>query len=133
MARRGKGQSARTRSRPPPHRNTAEHFLAVLKKGTVSTNAFLRKTHNFALDLNWLPTVVIPRRQWATNSIRRKASGNFSRALEDHRSGDQSRAKNIKSSPSCLRETRVGENPLFGAFRKASRPGRRGPSLRPFH
>jgi integrase len=42
----------------------AEHFLAVLKKGTVSTNAFLRKTHNFALDMNWLPTVVIPRRQW---------------------------------------------------------------------
>ena len=44
----------------------AEHFLAVLKKGTVSTNAFLRKTHNFALDMNWLPAPVIPRRQWPT-------------------------------------------------------------------
>jgi integrase len=42
----------------------AEHFLAVLKKGTVSTNAYLRKTHNFALDMNWLPAPVIPRRQW---------------------------------------------------------------------
>jgi integrase len=42
----------------------AEQFLAVLKKGTVSTNAFLRKTHNFALDMNWLPAPVIPRRQW---------------------------------------------------------------------
>ena len=42
----------------------AEHFLEVLKKGTVSTNAYLRKTHNFALDMNWLPAIVIPRRQW---------------------------------------------------------------------
>ena len=42
----------------------AEHFLTVLKRGTVSTNAFLRKTHNFALDMNWLPAPVIPRRQW---------------------------------------------------------------------
>ncbi len=42
----------------------AEHFLEVLKKGTVSTNAYLRKTHNFAVDMNWLPATVIPRRQW---------------------------------------------------------------------
>jgi integrase len=42
----------------------AEHFLTVLKKGTVSTNAFLRKTHNFALDMSWLPAPVVPRRQW---------------------------------------------------------------------
>src|SRR5512136_672598 len=28
----------------------AEHFLEVLKAGKVSTNVFLRKTHNFALD-----------------------------------------------------------------------------------
>jgi integrase len=42
----------------------AEHLLDVLKKGTVSTNAFLRKMHNFALDMNWLPASVIPKRQW---------------------------------------------------------------------
>ena len=42
----------------------AEHFLEVLKKGTVSTNAYLRKVHNFAVDMNWVPTTVIPRRQW---------------------------------------------------------------------
>jgi hypothetical protein len=42
----------------------AEHFLEVLNKGTVSTNAFLRKMHNFALDMNWLPASVIPKRQW---------------------------------------------------------------------
>ena len=42
----------------------AEHLLAVLRTGTVSTNAFLRKIHNFAIYMNWLPATVIPRRQW---------------------------------------------------------------------
>lgn len=42
----------------------AEHLLTVLKQGTVSTNAFLRRMHNFAVDMNWLPATVIPRRQW---------------------------------------------------------------------
>ena len=41
-----------------------EHLLSVLRCGTVSTNAFLRKIHNFAVDMNWLPATVIPRRQW---------------------------------------------------------------------
>jgi hypothetical protein len=30
----------------------------------VSTNAYLRKIHNFLVDMNWLPATVIPRRQW---------------------------------------------------------------------
>jgi integrase len=42
----------------------AEHFLDVLAVGTVSTNMFLRRLHNFALDMNWLPAPVIPRKQW---------------------------------------------------------------------
>ncbi len=50
----------------------AEHFLEVLKKGTVSTNAYLRKTHNFALDMNWLPATVIPRRQWPAIHFKEK-------------------------------------------------------------
>jgi hypothetical protein len=53
----------------------AEHFLAVLRPGTVSTNAFLRKVHNFVLDMNWLPAIVIPRRQWPASlpvSLRRE-------------------------------------------------------------
>ena len=50
----------------------AEHFLEVLKKGTVSTNAYLRKTHNFALDMNWLPAIVIPRRQWPAIHFKEK-------------------------------------------------------------
>jgi integrase len=42
----------------------AEHFLQVLEEGTVSTNVFLRRIHNFALDMNWLPCPLIPKRQW---------------------------------------------------------------------
>ena len=42
----------------------AEHFLHVLQAGSVSTNVYLRRMHNFALDMNWLPASVIPRRQW---------------------------------------------------------------------
>lgn len=41
----------------------AEHLLEVLPTGTVSTNAFLRKVHIFALDMNWLPASVMPRRR----------------------------------------------------------------------
>jgi len=42
----------------------AEHFLKVLNTGKVSTNVFLRRVHNFALDMGWLPWPVIVKRQW---------------------------------------------------------------------
>jgi hypothetical protein len=42
----------------------AEQFLDALSRGTVSTNVFLRKLHNFALGMNWLPAPIIPTRQW---------------------------------------------------------------------
>jgi integrase len=42
----------------------AEHFLKVLRTGTVSTNHFLRRLHNFALEMNWLSKSIVPRRQW---------------------------------------------------------------------
>jgi integrase len=42
----------------------AEHFLRALERGKVSTNVYLRRIHNFALAMNWLPVPVIPRRQW---------------------------------------------------------------------
>src|SRR5437016_1544970 len=31
----------------------ADHFLQVLKTGTVSANIYLRRLHNFALDMDW--------------------------------------------------------------------------------
>src|SRR5579871_6483470 len=42
----------------------AAHFLKVLKIGTVSTNMFLRRIHNFAVGMHWLPWPVLPKLQW---------------------------------------------------------------------
>ncbi len=42
----------------------ADHFLKVLRTGTVSTNVYLRRLHNFALDMSWLPKSLLPRKQW---------------------------------------------------------------------
>ena len=43
----------------------AEHFLQVLKQGSVSTNNYLRRLHNFALDMDWLPWPVLFGRHFA--------------------------------------------------------------------
>lgn len=42
----------------------AEHLLRVLENGSVSTNVYLRRIHNFAVDMNWLPWPVIPKKRW---------------------------------------------------------------------
>lgn len=42
----------------------ADLLLRALRTGTVSTNVFLRRLHNFCLDMSWLPWPVIPKRQW---------------------------------------------------------------------
>lgn len=42
----------------------AEDLLLVLNRGTVSTNAHLRKLYNFCLEMGWLPWPVLPKRQW---------------------------------------------------------------------
>jgi hypothetical protein len=42
----------------------AELFLEALHKGTVSMNIFLRRIHNFALDMDGIPKAIIPKRQW---------------------------------------------------------------------
>ena len=55
----------------------AEHLLEVLRTGTVSTNVFLRKIHNFALDMNWLPATIIPRRQWPAIHYKEKRAITF--------------------------------------------------------
>jgi integrase len=43
---------------------TAEHFLAALKTGTVSTNIYLRRIHHYAVAMHWLPWPVLPKRNW---------------------------------------------------------------------
>jgi hypothetical protein len=50
----------------------AEHFLLVLEAGSVSTNIYLRRVHNFALDMNWLPWPVLPKRRWPAIKFKEK-------------------------------------------------------------
>jgi hypothetical protein len=42
----------------------AEHLLRVLQCGKVSINVYLRRMHNFAIDMNWLAASILPKRQW---------------------------------------------------------------------
>src|SRR5262245_16755761 len=41
-----------------------EHFLDVIRDGTVSTYIFLRRLHSFAVGMKWLPWPVLTARQW---------------------------------------------------------------------
>src|SRR6185295_954212 len=47
-------------------------FLKVLERGTVSTNVYLRRLHNFGLDMNWLPWPVVVKRQWPKPHFKEK-------------------------------------------------------------
>jgi integrase len=49
-----------------------EHLLKVIRAGTVSTNVFLRRLHNFCVDMGWIPWPVIPKRQWPVVRFREK-------------------------------------------------------------
>lgn len=42
----------------------AETLFDVLAKGTVCTNVYLRRWHNFALDMGWLLIPIIPKHRW---------------------------------------------------------------------
>lgn len=59
-----------------------EHFLKVLECGKVSTNNYLRRFHNFALDMGWLPYPVMPKRQWPAIHYKEKRAI----TLEEHQS-----------------------------------------------
>jgi len=50
----------------------AEPLLKVLQQGTVSTNIYLRRLHNFCLDMDWLLKPIIPKRQWPKIEFKEK-------------------------------------------------------------
>lgn len=54
-----------------------EHFFDALHRGTVSTNVFLRRVQNFALDMDWIPKAVIPKRQWPAIQFKDKRAITF--------------------------------------------------------
>lgn len=49
-----------------------ELLLKVLQAGTVSTNIYLRRLHNFCVDTNWLAWPLIPKRQWPAIRFKEK-------------------------------------------------------------
>ena len=52
-----------------------------MEHGKVSTNIYLRRLHNFALGMNWLPVPVIPRKQWPDFRFKEKRAI----TLEEHK------------------------------------------------
>jgi hypothetical protein len=50
-------------------------FLRVLEADSVATNVFLRRLHNFALDMSWLPWPVLPKKQWPQVRFKEKRKG----------------------------------------------------------
>jgi integrase len=49
-----------------------ETILKVLQMGTVSTNVYLRRLHNFCVDMSWLPWPLVPKRQWPAVEFKEK-------------------------------------------------------------
>lgn len=43
---------------------SGDTLLDVLARGTVCTNVYLRRWHNFAVDMNWLLLPLIPKNRW---------------------------------------------------------------------
>lgn len=58
-----------------------EHIHAALRKGKVATNVYLRRIHNFALGMNWLPAPVVPPKNWPDACYGEKRAI----TLEEHR------------------------------------------------
>jgi hypothetical protein len=55
----------------------AENLFAVLRAGTVSTNVHLRKLHNFAVGMGWLPWPILAKRQWPEIVFKEKRAITF--------------------------------------------------------
>ena len=58
-----------------------EHFIRVLEAGTVATNKNLRRLHNFALAMAWVPWPVLSKQQWPDLHYAERRSI----TLEEHR------------------------------------------------
>jgi integrase len=48
----------------PLVKTTPEDFMKVLKTGTVATNVYLRRAHNYALDMDWIIRPVLVKKRW---------------------------------------------------------------------
>ncbi len=97
-----------------------ELLLKTMQAGTVSTNVFLRRLHNFCLDMNWLPWSLVPKRQWPEVKFKEKRAI----TLEEHQ---QIIAAEVNPERKAFYQlcwhlgSRQGDLPLCSQFRTASR------------
>ena len=98
----------------------AEHFFDALHRGTVSTNVFLRRVQNFALDMDWIPKAVIPKRQWPAIQFKDKRAITFAehQAIVDREKNPERRkftncagiwAAVRATSPACTPRMLIGK------------------------
>lgn len=59
----------------------AEQLVGVLESGTISTNIFLRRMHNYALAMSWLPCPIIPKPHWPAIQFKEKRAITFQEHL----------------------------------------------------
>ncbi len=107
----------------------AEHFLKVLQVGTISTNVFLRRIHNFALDVGWLRWPVIVKRRWPGIHFQEKRAITHAEhlaILERERNPEwrafyallwHLAARNL-ASPPCAPKTSIGRSGSFPTLEK---------------
>ena len=72
-----------------------EHFLRVLEAGKVSTNVYLRRIHNFALDMTWLPWPVLAKKRWPAVEFKEKRGITLGRTSGHRRPRKQSRTQGV--------------------------------------
>ena len=65
----------------------------MLRTGTVSTNAFLRKVHNFAVDMNWLPAAGHPPPTMACHPLQAETRHHAGGTPADYRGRGESRTE----------------------------------------
>jgi integrase len=106
-----------------------EHFLRVLEAGKVSTNVYLRRIHNFAVDMTWLPWPVLPKKRWPAVEFKEKRGITFeehqaivARELNPERKAFYQLAWHLGASQSdlaCLEAENVDwENHIISCARK---------------
>ena len=67
---------------------SCEYFVFV-----ISTNIYLRRIHNFALDMNWLPWPVLPKKRWPAIKFKDKRGITLAEHLGNEVIGDATSAQ----------------------------------------
>jgi len=102
----------------------AEHMLPALKAGTVSTNVYLRRLHNFAVDMGWVTAPVLHRRQWPKTRFKPKRA--ITLAEPSTNGSSLPRKTPSEMRPTASAGTSVDHNPtLLPSAPRTSTVGRR--------